>query len=155
MIEPCVYLIKFSNGAWKVGQTGSIRTRFNSLKKETKLLGVYSNQVLTSELKYVFKTDNPIQLETRLLDRMQKFARFNGEEYFYASEEAIQSIIDDMKLVSCDVVDAIGKTRLINVMISDKSFKIVRDYQEEHKIKTRDEALDTLLLHFEGIRKES
>jgi hypothetical protein len=42
--------------------------------------------------------------------------------------------------------------RKISLSISDASWAIIRDYQEEHKIKTRDEALDTLLLHFEGIR---
>jgi hypothetical protein len=42
--------------------------------------------------------------------------------------------------------------RKLSVSVSDVSWQIVRDYQEEHKIKTRDEALDTLLLHFAGIR---
>jgi hypothetical protein len=44
--------------------------------------------------------------------------------------------------------------RKISLSISDTAWAIIRDYQEEHKIKTRDEALDTLLLHFEGMRKE-
>lgn len=44
--------------------------------------------------------------------------------------------------------------RKISLTISDESWAIVRDYQEEHKIKTRDEAMDTLLVHFAGLRKE-
>lgn len=76
MIEPCVYIIKFSNGAWKIGQTGCIRTRLVSLKTETRLLGIYSNQKITSELKYIFKPTDPKHTETLLLDRANKFERF-------------------------------------------------------------------------------
>jgi len=42
--------------------------------------------------------------------------------------------------------------RKISLSIGDESWKIIREYQEEKGMKTRDEALDTLLLEFAGTR---
>jgi hypothetical protein len=44
--------------------------------------------------------------------------------------------------------------RKISLSIGDESWAILRGYQEEKGIKTRDEALDTLLLEFAGTRKK-
>lgn len=42
--------------------------------------------------------------------------------------------------------------RKISLSISDESWTILRNYQEKSGIKTRDEALDTLLIEFAGVK---
>ena len=41
----------------------------------------------------------------------------------------------------------------LSIVISDEAFLVLKQYQEEKKITTRDEAMATLLLEFQRLRK--
>lgn len=41
----------------------------------------------------------------------------------------------------------------LSIVISDPAFAVLKEYQERHKIGTRDEAMDKLLLEFAKRRK--
>jgi hypothetical protein len=43
------------------------------------------------------------------------------------------------------------KSARINVMVSVDEWQVLVDYQQTHKIKTRDEAMGRLLKHYESL----
>ncbi len=142
------YILKYTNGAWNVGHTGSLHSRIEQHKNDLKVISRLLKQDISQSIAYLFKTDNPIHIESILLDEFASAERFHGRECFFASGAEIKRAILKLNLTPCDIEQAMCNSHRVNVVISDDARDVLSDYQERHKIGTRDEAMDKLLLEF-------